>query len=102
MGEKENPIKIQVQALPNEPGVYHFYDQNKRILYVGKAKNLKKRVSSYFTKNHTSGKTRVMVSKIKEIRHVVVANESDALLLENSMIKQHQPRYNVLLKDDKT
>ena len=102
MGEKENPIKIQVQALPDEPGVYHFYDQNKRILYVGKAKNLKKRVSSYFTKNHTSGKTRVMVSKIKEIRHVVVANESDALLLENSMIKQHQPRYNVLLKDDKT
>ena len=102
MGEKENPIKIQVQALPDEPGVYHFYDQNKRILYVGKAKNLKKRVSSYFTKNHTSGKTRVMVSKIKEIRHVVVANESDALLLENSMIKQHQPRYNVLLTDDKT
>ncbi len=102
MGEKENPIKIQVQALPDEPGVYHFYDQNKRILYVGKAKNLKKRVSSYFTKNHTTGKTRVMVSKIKEIRHVVVANESDALLLENSMIKQHQPRYNVLLKDDKT
>ena len=102
MGEKENPIKIQVLALPDEPGVYHFYDQNKRILYVGKAKNLKKRVSSYFTKNHTSGKTRVMVSKIKEIRHVVVANESDALLLENSMIKQHQPRYNVLLKDDKT
>ena len=102
MGEKENPIKIQVQALPDEPGVYHFYDQNKRILYVGKAKNLKKRVSSYFTKNHTSGKTRVMVSKIKEIRHVVVANESDALLLEYSMIKQHQPRYNVLLKDDKT
>ena len=102
MVEKENPIKIQVQALPDEPGVYHFYDQNKRILYVGKAKNLKKRVSSYFTKNHTSGKTRVMVSKIKEIRHVVVANESDALLLENSMIKQHQPRYNVLLKDDKT
>ena len=102
MGERENPIKIQVQALPDEPGVYHFYDQNKRILYVGKAKNLKKRVSSYFTKNHTSGKTRVMVSKIKEIRHVVVANESDALLLENSMIKQHQPRYNVLLKDDKT
>lgn len=102
MVEKENPIKIQVQALPDEPGVYHFYDQNKRILYVGKAKNLKKRVSSYFSKNHTSGKTRVMVSKIKEIRHVVVANESDALLLENSMIKQHQPRYNVLLKDDKT
>ena len=102
MGEKENPIKIQVLALPDEPGVYHFYDQNKRILYVGKAKNLKKRVSSYFTKNHTSGKTRVMVSKIKEIRHVVVANESDALLLENNMIKQHQPRYNVLLKDDKT
>ena len=102
MVEKENPIKIQVQALPDEPGVYHFYDQNQRILYVGKAKNLKKRVSSYFTKNYASGKTRVMVGKIKEIRHVVVANESDALLLENSMIKQHQPRYNVLLKDDKT
>ena len=100
--EKSNPLSVQVQALPDQPGVYHFYDEKERMLYVGKAKNLKKRVSSYFSKQHSSGKTRVMVSKIRSIRHVVVATESDALLLENSMIKQHQPRYNVLLKDDKT
>ena len=73
--EKSNPLSVQVQALPDQPGVYHFYDEKERMLYVGKAKNLKKRVSSYFSKQHSSGKTRVMVSKIRSIRHVVVATE---------------------------
>ncbi len=96
------PIEVQLSALPTNPGVYQFYDGNDKILYVGKAKNLKKRVSSYFTKKHEYGKTRVMVKKVNLIRHIVVATESDALLLENSLIKKHQPRYNVLLRDDKT
>lgn len=99
---KNEQLEIQVKTLPETPGVYQFFDQEKRMLYVGKAKNLKKRVSSYFTKTHTYGKTKVMVSKIREIKHVVVKTESDALLLENNMIKSHQPRYNVLLKDDKS
>ncbi|MDT0606511.1 excinuclease ABC subunit UvrC [Croceitalea rosinachiae] len=96
------PIDVQLSALPSNPGVYQFYDTEGKILYVGKAKNLKKRVSSYFTKNHEYGKTKVLVKKIEDIKHIVVANESDALLLENSLIKKHQPRYNVLLRDDKT
>ncbi len=96
------PIEIQLQTLPNNPGVYQFYDTADKILYVGKAKNLKKRVSSYFTKNHEYGKTRVMVKKIVRINHIVVPTESDALLLENNLIKKYRPRYNVLLKDDKT
>ncbi|MBT8186533.1 MAG: excinuclease ABC subunit UvrC [Croceitalea sp.] len=96
------PLEIQLSALPNNPGVYQFYDVDDKILYVGKAKNLKKRVSSYFNKTHEYGKTKVMVKKIKTIKHIVVASESDALLLENSLIKKHQPRYNVLLRDDKT
>lgn len=104
MSERKSsaPLAIQVAALPNTPGVYQFFDDKEALLYVGKAKDLKKRVSSYFSKHHEYGKTRVMVSKITSIQHIVVATESDALLLENSMIKQHQPRYNVLLKDDKT
>ncbi len=96
------PIKIQLSTLPNNPGVYQFYDEQQKILYVGKAKNLKKRVSSYFNKNHEHGKTRVLVSKICSIKHIVVPTESDALLLENNLIKKYRPRYNVLLKDDKT
>lgn len=96
------PINIQLSSLPNGPGVYQFYDTNNVILYVGKAKNLKKRVSSYFTKNHEYGKTRVMVKKIDIIKHIVVPTESDALLLENNLIKEYRPRYNVLLKDDKS
>jgi excinuclease ABC subunit C len=96
------PIEIQLKTLPDSPGVYQFYDNEGKILYVGKAKNLKKRVSSYFTKTHDSGKTRVLVRKIEHIKHIVVPTESDALLLENNLIKEHQPRYNVLLKDDKT
>ncbi|MEL7271101.1 MAG: excinuclease ABC subunit UvrC [Bacteroidota bacterium] len=95
-------INVQIQTLPSQPGVYQFFDDDGKYLYVGKAKNLKKRVSSYFTKNHEYGKTRVMVKKIHSIRHIVVATESDALLLENNLIKEHQPRYNVLLKDDKS
>lgn len=96
------PIKVQLSTLPNSPGVYQFYDSEDSILYIGKAKNLKKRVSSYFTKNHEYGKTRVMVKKIRSIQHIVVPTESDALLLENNLIKKYRPRYNVLLKDDKS
>jgi excinuclease ABC subunit C len=95
-------LKLQVQTLPNLPGVYQYYDKDDGLLYVGKAKNLKKRVSSYFNKNHDSGKTRVLVSKIRSIKHIVVATETDALLLENNLIKKYQPKYNVMLKDDKT
>lgn len=95
-------LEIQLSTLPNNPGVYQFYDKSNTILYVGKAKSLKKRVSSYFAKKHGYGKTRVMVGKIHSIKHIVVATESDALLLENSLIKKHQPKYNVLLRDDKT
>jgi len=95
-------IKIQVQTLPESPGVYQYYDKNGRILYVGKAKNLKKRVTSYFTKKHDSNRIEVMVKKIYDIKHIVVATETDALLLENNLIKKYQPRFNVMLKDDKT
>lgn len=87
--------------LPDSPGVYQFIDSSGTILYVGKARSLRKRVASYFSKNQ-SGKTQVMLSRAADLRHVVVDNESDALLLENSLIKKHQPRYNILLKDDKT
>lgn len=96
------PIEIQLQTLPNSAGIYQFFDENDKILYVGKAKNLKKRVSSYFNKLHDSSKTRVMVKKIVTIRHIVVETETDALLLENNLIKKYQPRYNILLKDDKS
>jgi excinuclease ABC subunit C len=94
--------EIQMSTLPEYPGVYQFYDKDGKILYVGKAKNLRKRVSSYFNKTHTYGKTRVMAKKICAIRHIVVPTESDALLLENNLIKKYQPRYNVMLKDDKS
>lgn len=87
--------------IPGKPGIYQFIDQNGNIIYIGKAKNLKKRVASYFAKNQ-SGKTSVMLRRASDIRHIVVDNESDALLLENNLIKKHQPRYNILLKDDKT
>jgi len=99
---QELPIEIQLSTLPNEPGVYQFYDKSGQILYVGKAKNLKKRVASYFTKNHDSGKTRLLVRKISSVKHIVVRTESDALLLENNLIKKYKPRYNVLLRDDKS
>ena len=95
-------LKIQIKTLPTQPGVYQYYDKNGDILYVGKAKNLKKRVASYFNKNHEIAKTRVLVKKIANIKHIVVETETDALLLENNLIKKYQPRYNVMLKDDKT
>lgn len=96
------PLDIQIKSLPSQPGVYQYFDAEGKILYVGKAKNLKKRVSSYFTKQHENGKTRVMVKKIDSIKHIVVNTETDALLLENNLIKKYQPRYNVMLKDDKS
>ena len=95
-------LELQIQSLPDNPGVYQYYDKDEKILYVGKAKNLKKRVSSYFHKNHDNYKTSVLVKKIVSIKHIVVATESDALLLENNLIKKLQPRYNILLKDDKS
>ena len=90
-----------VSLLPDKPGIYQFLDSTGTVIYIGKAKNLKKRVTSYFSKNQ-SGKTVVLLRKSHDIRHIVVENESDALLLENNLIKKHQPRYNILLKDDKT
>ncbi len=95
-------ISEQLRLLPGLPGVYQFVDKDAVIIYVGKAKNLKKRVSSYFQKLPDSAKLAVMIRKIHEIRHLIVETESDALLLENNLIKKHLPRYNVLLKDDKT
>ncbi|MGE4346446.1 MAG: excinuclease ABC subunit UvrC [Flavobacteriaceae bacterium] len=94
--------QIQLHTHPDNPGVYQYYEKDGKLLYVGKAKNLKKRVASYFTKMHENGKTRVLVKKIATVKHIVVATESDALLLENNLIKKYQPKYNVMLKDDKT
>ena len=98
----KDALKLHVQALPNQPGVYQFYDDQERIIYVGKAKNLKNRVSSYFRKQVDSRKTQRLVKNISSIKHIVVPTESDALILENTLIKEHQPRYNILLRDDKT
>ncbi len=95
-------LDLLVKTLPKSPGVYQFYDKDGKIIYVGKAKDLKKRVSSYFNKNHEYGKTRILVKKIADIKHIVVPTETDALLLENNLIKKYQPRYNVMLKDDKS
>jgi excinuclease ABC subunit C len=95
-------LKPDIQSLPHQPGVYQYFDKEGKILYVGKAKDLKKRVASYFNKTQENGKTRVLVSKINSIKHIVVTTETDALLLENSLIKKLQPRYNIMLKDDKT
>ncbi|MDC8002566.1 excinuclease ABC subunit UvrC [Aureisphaera galaxeae] len=98
----EAPVKLQISTLPNDPGVYQYYDKEGKLLYVGKAKNLKKRVSSYFNKEHDNARTRLLVKRIHTIKHIVVATETDALLLENNLIKNYQPKYNVMLKDDKT
>ena len=95
-------LKGIVANLPEKPGIYQYLNAEGTIIYVGKAKNLKKRVYSYFSKEHEPGKTRVLVSKIADIRYIVVNTEEDALLLENNLIKKYKPRYNVLLKDDKT
>ena len=95
-------IKLILKSLPEKPGVYRFYDDKGTVIYVGKAKRLKRRVSSYFNKDHESAKVRMLVTKIRDIQTVVVDSEWDALLLENSMIKQFKPKYNIMLKDDKT
>jgi len=95
-------IEELIKNIPNKAGIYQYYDKKETLLYIGKAKKLKKRVSSYFTKTQEHGKTRVLVSKIQDIKYVVVASEMDALLLENNLIKKHQPKYNVMLKDGKT
>ncbi|HQW16506.1 MAG TPA: excinuclease ABC subunit UvrC [Bacteroidia bacterium] len=103
MAVKNEHIKIILDGLPNEPGVYQFFDKSEKIIYVGKAKNLKKRVYSYFSKDvFESGKTAIMVRQVVNIRFIITETELDALLLENNLIKKHQPRYNILLKDDKT
>tara|TARA_B100000780_G_scaffold188626_1_gene132599 strand:- start:5240 stop:7072 length:1833 start_codon:yes stop_codon:yes gene_type:complete len=95
-------LNPEFSTLPDLPGVYQFFNESNKIIYIGKAKNLKKRVSSYFQKNLGSQKTKNLVKNIAEIKHVVVSSESDALLLENSLIKKYQPKYNILLRDDKT
>jgi excinuclease ABC subunit C len=95
-------LKEKIKTLPEKPGIYKYFDQNGSIIYVGKAKNIKKRVNSYFTKNADNAKTRILVRKIANIEYLVVTTETDALLLENSLIKKYQPRYNIQLKDDKT
>ena len=101
---KETPenIRLILKSLPEKPGVYRFYDDKGTVIYVGKAKRLKRRVSSYFNKDHDSAKVRMLVTKIRDIQTVVVDSEWDALLLENSMIKEFKPKYNIMLKDDKT
>ncbi|MCH1538637.1 MAG: excinuclease ABC subunit UvrC [Flavobacteriaceae bacterium] len=99
---KSAALTLQIQTLPEEPGVYQYFDKNEVIIYIGKAINLKRRVNSYFTKNHDSNKTRLLVKNIVRIEHIVVVSEMDALLLENNLIKKYKPRYNILLKDDKT
>ncbi len=98
----EASLKLQVATLPSTPGVYQYYDKDDKLLYIGKAKNLKKRVQSYFNKEHENAKTRILVRKISTLKHIVVETETDALLLENNLIKKYQPKYNILLKDDKT
>jgi len=100
--KSNNTLKEQVNALPDKPGVYQYFNAADEIIYVGKAKNLKKRVNSYFNKIHEQGKTNVLVKNIVSLKYIIVETEEDALLLENNLIKQYQPRYNVLLKDGKT
>ena len=95
-------ISIQFKTLPTDPGVYQYFDKNDTVIYIGKAKNLKRRVTSYFTKVHDNAKTRILVKKIHRMEYIVVPTEVDALLLENNLIKKYRPRYNILLKDDKT
>jgi excinuclease ABC, C subunit len=102
MDERLKYISTIISALPETPGCYQYLDAKGTIIYVGKAKNLKKRVASYFNKEHSDGKTRVLVRQICDIKYFVVNSEEDAFLLENNLIKQHRPKYNVMLKDDKT
>lgn len=102
MSEKSEALALKVKALPSSPGVYQYLDENGTIIYVGKAKNLKNRVSSYFNKNQENRKTIILVRKIVDLQYIVVDTENDALLLENNLIKKYQPKYNIQLKDDKT
>jgi len=100
--ETSSILESIIKSISDKPGVYEFFNKEGIIIYVGKAKNLRKRVTSYFVKNHDSTKTRILVRNISDIKHIIVETETDALLLENNLIKKYQPRYNVLLKDDKT
>ena len=102
MDDRLNYITSLLSTIPEKPGCYQYYDAKGTVIYVGKAKNLRKRISSYFQKEHENRKTRVLVKQIYDLRYIVVDSEADALLLENNLIKQYRPRYNVLLKDDKT
>lgn len=102
MPAKDNYIALLLKRIPEKPGVYQYFDKDGIIIYVGKAKNLHRRVNSYFNKDHQSSKTRQLVAHIADIRYVVVDSEQDAFLLENNLIKEHQPRYNILLKDGKS
>ena len=102
MNDRLNYITSLLSTIPEKPGCYQYYDAKGTIIYVGKAKNLRKRISSYFQKEHENRKTRVLVKQIYDLRYIVVDSEADALLLENNLIKQYRPRYNVMLKDDKT
>ena len=98
----EKHLKLIVQNLPEKPGCYQYLDEQGTVIYVGKAKNLKRRVSSYFLKENQTDKTRMLVSRISDLKYIVVETEWDAFLLENNLIKRYKPRYNILLKDDKT
>ena len=100
--ERLERLKNIVLNMPELPGCYQYFDEDQTIIYVGKAKNLKRRVSSYFLKTAKSRKTEILVSKIQDINYVIVPTDEDALLLENNLIKKFKPRYNILLKDDKT
>lgn len=102
MQQISDSIQLKLKTLPEKPGVYQYFDKDGTIIYVGKAKNLKKRVTSYFSKNHEQAKTYLLVKRIVDILYIVVDTETDALLLENNLIKKYQPKYNIQLKDDKT
>ena len=99
---EKHDLNLKLKILPEKPGVYQYFDKNGTILYVGKAKNLKKRVNSYFTKNHDQLKTKLLVKRIADIQYIVVETETDAFLLENNLIKKYKPKFNIQLKDDKT
>ena len=99
---KSAELEEKISILPSTPGVYMYFDSEGTVIYVGKAKNLKRRVSSYFNRTHDSLRTNLLVRAIADMKYIVVPTEQDALNLENSMIKEYQPRYNVLLKDDKS
>ena len=99
---EKTALQDTIRNLPESPGVYQYFDEHDQIIYIGKAKNLKKRVSSYFTKNHDSARLNLLVKKIISLQYIVVRTEFDALILENNLIKKYRPKYNISLKDDKT